>query len=247
MDLRLILESLLMASETPLPASELARLVRKRASTFTDEQVYPKAEESIDRQEAEQALDMEALAATTEEEVASTLLELNEFYEQHQRSFFISKRSQGWKIFTRPAYAGFVQHLFPDRKPERLTGPALETLAITAYRQPVTKSALEAIRGVSCDGMLQKLLDRELIRIDGRADLPGRPLLYATTDLFLEHFGVPDLDELPNLLELQAIKLPDGTEANEAEEGPHSPADSDDSVPSPDPPSKLDLSLPTAP
>ena len=74
----------------------------------------------------------------------------------------------------------------------------METLAIIAYRQPVTKSALEAVRGVSCDGMLQ-LLDRELIIISGRADLPGRPLLYATTELFLEHFGITEIDELPNI------------------------------------------------
>ncbi len=81
-----------------------------------------------------------------------------------------------------------------------------------AYRQPVTKSAIEAVRGVSCDGMLQKLLDRELVKIDGRADLPGRPLLYATTELFLEYFGITNIEELPNIGELRQVKLPDGVE-----------------------------------
>ena len=85
----------------------------------------------------------------------------------------------------------------------------METLAIIAYRQPVTKASIEAVRGVSCDGMLQKLLDRELIKIGGRADLPGRPLLYDTTDLFFEHFGVKSVDELPNSAELRTIKLPE--------------------------------------
>lgn len=85
----------------------------------------------------------------------------------------------------------------------------METLAIVAYRQPVTKASLEAVRGVSCDGMLQKLLDRELIKIGGRADLPGRPLLYETTDLFFEHFGVKSVDELPNASELRTVKLPE--------------------------------------
>ena len=75
----------------------------------------------------------------------------------------VAERSKGWKIYTRSDYAGFVKLLFPGRKPERLSPPAMETLAIIAYRQPVTKSALEAVRGVSCDGMLQKLLDRELM------------------------------------------------------------------------------------
>ncbi len=93
----------------------------------------------------------------------------------------------------------------------------METLAIIAYRQPVTKSALEAVRGVSCDGMLQKLLDRELIKISGRADLPGRPLLYATTELFLEHFGIADIEELPNIGELRKVDLPDGTEEEQQE------------------------------
>ena len=94
----------------------------------------------------------------------------------------------------------------------------METLAIIAYRQPITKAAIEAVRGVACDGMIQKLLDRDLIRIGGRAELPGRPLLYETTDLFFEHFGIRSIDELPNASELRKIKLPEATEvADQAE------------------------------
>ena len=89
-----------------------------------------------------------------------------------------------------------------------MSGPAMETLAIIAYRQPITKAAIEAVRGVACDGMLQKLLDRDLIRIGGRAELPGRPLLYETTDLFFEHFGIRSIDDLPNASELRKVKLP---------------------------------------
>ncbi|MEI6606865.1 MAG: SMC-Scp complex subunit ScpB, partial [Verrucomicrobiota bacterium] len=85
------------------------------------------------------------------------------------------------------------------------------TLAIIAYRQPITKAAIEAVRGVACDGMLQKLLDRDLIRIGGRADLPGRPLLYETTELFFEHFGIRSIDDLPNSTELRKVKLPEPT------------------------------------
>jgi segregation and condensation protein B len=84
-----------------------------------------------------------------------------------------------------------------------MSAPALETLAIIAYRQPVTRGDIEAVRGVSVDGVMQTLLDRNLVRIAGRADIPGRPLLYETTHFFMEHFGLRDLDELPNAGELR--------------------------------------------
>jgi segregation and condensation protein B len=129
------------------------------------------------------------------------------------RAFTIIERPKGWKLYTRLEYGDFVRQLFPGRKPERMSGPAMETLAIIAYRQPITKAAIEAVRGVACDGMIQKLLDRDLIRIGGRAELPGRPLLYETTDLFFEHFGIRSIDDLPNASELRKVKLPEPEEA----------------------------------
>lgn len=220
MDLATIIESFLIASESPLPASELARLIRARTSEFTEDSITESGESQPTPDSPEHQLDLEALASTTDEEVVAALQLLNETYTKSGRSFMIVERAKGWKIHTRPDYAGFVRLLFPGRSPERLSPPAMETLAIIAYRQPVTKSALEAVRGVSCDGMLQKLLDRELITISGRADLPGRPLLYATTDLFLEHFGITEIDELPNIGELRKVELPDGTAENEKEKAP---------------------------
>ena len=130
-------------------------------------------------------------------------------YEESGRAFTLIERPKGWKLYTRIEYGDFVRQLFPGRKPERMSGPAMETLAIIAYRQPITKAAIEAVRGVSCDGMIQKLLDRDLIRIGGRAELPGRPLLYETTDLFFEHFGIRSIDDLPNANELRKVKLPE--------------------------------------
>jgi segregation and condensation protein B len=97
-----------------------------------------------------------------------------------------------------------------------LSAPALETLAIVAYRQPITKADIEAIRGVTVDGVLQKLLDAGLMKVAGRAEVPGRPLLYETTHHFLEHFGLKNLDELPNASELRQVALP---KANEPELG----------------------------
>ncbi len=105
-------------------------------------------------------------------------------------------------------------------RPERLSPPALETLAIIAYRQPITKGDIEAVRGVNVDGVLQKVIDRGLIKIGGRADLPGKPLLYETTDLFLEHFGVKDIDDLPNADELRTVHLPTAGDDEEEEEAP---------------------------
>src|SRR6185369_12522553 len=93
-------------------------------------------------------------------------------------------------------------------KPARLSPPALETLAIIAYRQPVTRADVEVVRGVNIDGVLQTLMERGLVKISGRAEIPGRPLLYETTQFFLEHFGLRNLDELPNAEELRKRYLP---------------------------------------
>ena len=97
---------------------------------------------------------------------------------------------------------------FPGAKAARLSAPALETLAIIAYRQPITRADVEAVRGVNIDGVLQNLMERGLVRIAGRAEVPGRPLLYETTQFFLEHFGLRNLDELPNAEELKRRYLP---------------------------------------
>jgi segregation and condensation protein B len=117
--------------------------------------------------------------------------------------------------------------LFPAVKPARLTPPSLETLAIIAYRQPITRADVEAVRGVAVDGVLQNLMERGLVKIGGRAEVPGRPLLYETTQFFLEHFGLRDLDELPNAEELRTRYLPTAPRKEEpapAEPAPAEPA-----------------------
>ena len=101
-----------------------------------------------------------------------------------------------------------MRQLFPAPKPARLSAPALETLAIIAYRQPITRADVEAVRGVNIDGVLQTLMERGLVKIAGRAEIPGRPLLYETTQFFLDHFGLRTLDELPNVEELRTRHLP---------------------------------------
>jgi len=206
MELPSIVEALLTSSDEPLPAEEIARLVRARVAEAEDSRAR-KIEEGETPEELPEWLS--SLAAVSSEQIIVAIAKLNHDYETSGRAFSLMERAKGWKLFTRPAYGEFVRHLFPGRKPERLSGPAMETLAIIAYRQPITKGAIEAVRGVACDGMLQKLLDRELVRIGGRAELPGRPLLYETTELFYEHFGIRSIDDLPNATELRRVKLPE--------------------------------------
>ena len=149
-----------------------------------------------------------ALVKISDVEVLAALSALSASYAADGRAFTLAERASGWRIFTLAEYGPWVRGLFPERRPHRLSQPALETLAIIAYRQPITKAAVEAVRGVSIDGPIQKLLDQNIIRIAGRADLPGRPLLYETTDFFFEHFGIRSVDDLPNASELRRIALP---------------------------------------
>ncbi len=206
MELSSIVEALLTASDEPMPAEEIARLIRARVAEAEDARAR-KIEEGETPEELPDW--MVSLATVSSEQIIAAIAALNHIYEASGRAFLLMERAKGWKIFTRPSYGEFVRQLFPGRKPERLSGPAMETLAIIAYRQPITKAAIEAVRGVACDGMLQKLLDRELVRIGGRAELPGRPLLYETTESFYEHFGIRSIDDLPNATELRRVKLPE--------------------------------------
>jgi len=215
MDLSAIIEAILVASEEPLSSSELARLIRARVAEAEEalqvEHEESQSKDSKDSHPESQTLPvwLSELAPTSANQVITAIAQLNQSYLSNGRSFSIIERAKGWKIYTNPEYADFVRQLFPGQKPQRLSGPAMETLAIIAYRQPITKAAMEAVRGVSCDGMLQKLLDRELICIGGRAELPGRPLLYETTELFFEYFGIKNVNDLPNSAELRAAKLPE--------------------------------------
>ena len=108
----------------------------------------------------------------------------------------------GWQILTTPDTTEVVKRLFQERKVERISPAALETLAVVAYRQPVTKAEIEAIRGVQAGPILRSLVDRDLVRVTGRADVPGHPLQYGTTKTFLERFGLSGLEDLPRDSEL---------------------------------------------
>lgn len=139
-------------------------------------------------------------------EVRVVIEGLNKEYASSGRSFSIKEIAGGFQMLTDPVYSKWISALY-KRGPDRLTGPSLETLAIVAYKQPITRSDIEAIRGVNVDGVLRTLEERALIRTKGRVDAPGRPILYGTTNEFLQHFGLRSLEELPKLKEFQESDL----------------------------------------
>lgn len=139
-------------------------------------------------------------------DIRAIIEELNSEYASSGRSFAIKEIAGGFQMLTDPVYSRWISALY-KRPPDRLSGPSLETLAIIAYKQPLTRSQVELIRGVNVDGVLHTLEERNLIRSRGRLEAPGRPILYGTTTEFLQHFGLKSLDELPKLKEFQESDL----------------------------------------
>jgi len=144
----------------------------------------------------------EAIGLESAKPVSAAIDELNAQYEQTQRSFRIEKVANGFQILTLPAFKDSLAALHKTRSDSKLSPAAMETLAIVAYRQPVLRVDIEAIRGVACGEVLRSLMDRNLVKIVGRADEIGRPMLYGTTKFFLEVFGLSSLKDLPKAEEL---------------------------------------------
>jgi segregation and condensation protein B len=186
MTLSRVIEALLFSAQKPLSIREIATAIKG-------------AEDEPSRND---------FARVRESEIAAALEQLKIEYIEQERAFQLIEKAEGWQLATDPQYAQWVHQLFPAPKPARLSAPALETLAIIAYRQPITRADVEAVRGVNIDGVLQTLMERGLVKIAGRAEIPGRPLLYDTTQFFLDHFGLRNLDELPNVEELRKRNLP---------------------------------------
>ena len=136
--------------------------------------------------------------------VKSLVEELNAEYAEQGRSFEIGEIAGGYQLRTLPEFASYLQQIQPQR-PLRLSKPALETLAIVAYRQPVTRAGVEDIRGVDAGAVLRSLLERKLLRLAGHKEVPGRPMLYGTTRRFLEVFSLEKLEDLPSLRQLEEL------------------------------------------
>lgn len=140
-----------------------------------------------------------------EDRVEEALDGLRRFYDESGRAFQVAEVAEGYQLLTRPDFAPYLERFDTVPRPSRLSGPALETLAIVAYRQPIGRVEVEYIRGVSSSGVLRSLQDRSLVEVVGRGEGLGRPLLYGTTTRFLEHFGFGSLDELPRPEELPIV------------------------------------------
>ncbi len=167
-------EALVFAADKPLPLAELTRLLGMFHQTTLDE--------------SDMAVVMQELSA----DIAS----------QHH-AFELRMAGGGYAFYTKPDFHDLLSLALAERSKKRLSTAALETLSIIAYKQPVTKAELEAIRGVSCDYSIQRLLEKNLISITGKSDGPGRPTLYGTSEFFMEYFGINGLHELPQLKELE--------------------------------------------
>lgn len=148
-------------------------------------------------------------------EARTLIRRLNEQYDRHGSAFRAEEVGGGFQLLTRRKFAGWLRRLVRTHVETRLSAPALETLAVAAYRQPVTRAEIESIRGVQADEMLRQLMERDLLKIVGRSDDLGRPFLYGTTRRFLQLFGLRHLDELPRAAQLRAAATAQGVDSQQ--------------------------------
>jgi segregation and condensation protein B len=205
MELKDILEAILFSSQKPLSAKELQDILKQAGEVGEGE-----------------SKEFAKTKATTITKALETLaVEVDELNRSHR----LVCVAGSWQFVTQTEYAPWVRALVGVKnRPTRLSKPALETLAIIAYRQPITRAHMEEIRGVSVDGVIGTLVERELAEVIGRADGPGRPQTYGTTQMFLEYFGLRGLEELPDAEELRQVPIT-------RPEAPVTTGDDDDETP----------------
>ncbi len=188
MELKFILEAILFSAQKPLSLKELR-------------DVFATAPEHAEGDETARGL-----KKVKESDLEAALEQLSKEHEAAGRSYRLVCVAGSWQFVTQPEYAPWLKALVGHRaRPPRLSQPALETLAIIAYRQPITRAELEQVRGVAVDGVMQTLLERGLVEQLGRAEVVGRPMTYGTSAVFLEYFGLRSLEELPAADELRRI------------------------------------------
>ncbi len=139
-------------------------------------------------------------------DLKKAIASLQDEYEARKSGVMIVEIAGGYQMLSNPSYASYLRSFYKTKHKEKLSKPALESMAIIAYKQPVTRSDIELIRGVNSDGVVAHLLNKELIKVIGRKDVPGRPFLYGTTKQFLEYFGLKSLDDLPTLEEFPTLQ-----------------------------------------
>lgn len=229
-ELKAILEAILFVSPEPLSVQDLKSLVNRESGEKKPEEekggeegpvgnqpcVMPEAEIApIDQLKTQQAVMDQAI---TRGEVQEVLREMGEECEGNPaRGFQLVEVAGGFQLRTKKVFAPYIAQLSKVARP-RLTSPSMETLAIVAYRQPITRSAIEQVRGVDSGGVLKTLLERDFVRLVGRSEEPGRPLLYGTTKTFLETFSLKALSDLPDLKDFESLE-PTATVTGGGEKG----------------------------
>ncbi len=190
MDLKFILEAILFSAQKPLSLKELR-------------DVFSSAVEHAEGNET-----VRGLKKVKEEQLTAALEALAKDHDAANRSYRLVCVAGSWQFVTQPDYAPWLKALVGHKaRPPRLSQPGLETLAIIAYRQPLTRAEIEQVRGVAVDGVMQTLVERGLVEQLGRAEVIGRPMTYGTTAVFLEYFGLRSLDDLPAADELRRIPI----------------------------------------
>lgn len=188
-NLQKTLEALLLSTAEPITTKELVKLFARYYETAAVEAAKAPTEEDASEEEMPESV--------TQAQIVKALAALMDAAEVEDKAYRVVEGPNGFQIVSAAPYAEFVRLLRGEPRPLKLSPAALETMSIIAYRQPVTRAEMEAIRGVSVDSALNKLLELELVHVTGRAELPGRPIQYGTTDKFLEFTGIKELVELP--------------------------------------------------
>jgi len=190
MELKFILESLLFSAQKPMSVKELRDLFATAAAA----------------EDADETA--KSLKKVKDDDVTAALEQLAAEHETAARSYRLACVAGAWQFVTQPEFSPWLKALVGVKnRPSRLSQAALETLAIIAYRQPVTRAEVEQVRGVNVDGTMQTIIERGLVEQSGRAEVVGRPALYSTTPLFLEYFGLRGLEDLPAADELRRIPV----------------------------------------
>ena len=224
-EIKEILGAMLFATQQPLSVRQMVNVFRRAAQNF----------EGV----------AASFGAITAEEVEEALAELRGEMAAARTGLEIAEIAGGFRMRNAKAAGPWLRELFDKGKPNKLSKPSLETLSIIAYRQPIHRSQIESIRGVAADAIVRTLLDMGLIKVVGRSELPGKPWLYGTTQLFMEHFGLKSLDELPGMAEMRRNlqREMELEEIAKAQVSPPTPAA--ESPPEAEPPAK-EVELPLA-
>jgi segregation and condensation protein B len=211
-ELKEILGALIFGAERPISLNEMRRCLRSVAEAEGGETA--------------------PFAGVRKRDIATALEELQETLRATKCGFHLSEVAGGYRLQSNTSCAKWLKDLLNLGRPQRLSRPALETLAIIAYRQPVTKAQIEGVRGVAVDHLIKSLMELQLVKITGRSELPGRPFLYGTTHVFLEHFGLSGLHELSDIEPMLMLKAEqrDATDGESAVE-PAAEAEATDASP----------------